>query len=269
MSNPQNPSEADRPAEPMIQTIDLVKEYANIVAVKGVNLEVVRGEVFGFLGPNGAGKTTTIKMIVGILQPTAGTIFVDGIDIQKKPMDAKRIVGFIPDRPYIYEKLTAMEFLLFIAGLFDMPTEPARQRGMELLKMFELEDWADQLVEQFSHGMRQRLIMSAAFLHHPKIIVVDEPMVGLDPKGARLVKRLFSEAAAEGMTIFMSTHTLEVAQEVCNRIAIIDKGNIIACGTMDELRERSGSTEGLEPIFLELTGGTEMTDVIRVLKNEG
>ena len=252
----------------MIQLIDLVKQYTSVLAVNNVNLEVKKGEIFGFLGPNGAGKTTTIKMITGILLPTSGKILVNGLDIRENPIDVKRIIGFIPDRPYIYEKLTAMEFLLFIAGLFEMPTDEARTRGAEFLEMFELQDWADELVEQFSHGMRQRLIMSAAFLHRPKLIVVDEPMVGLDPKGARLVKKLFRKAADNGMTIFMSTHTLEVAQEVCDRIAIIDKGSIIACGTMDELQQKSGSSASLEQIFLELTGGTEMADLIEVLKAE-
>ena len=252
----------------MITLVDVVKEYTNIRAVNNVSLEVKKGEVFGFLGPNGAGKTTTIKMIVGLLQATSGTILVNGIDVFKEPIKAKRIVGFIPDRPYIYEKLTAMEFLMFIAGLYDMPEQEAPSRANELLKLFELEKWTNELVEQFSHGMRQRLIMSAAFLHRPKLIVVDEPMVGLDPKGARLVKRLFSEAAAKGMTIFMSTHTLEVAQEVCDRIAIIDKGSVISCGTIQELQEQAGTQKGLEEIFLELTGGTEISDVIQVLRDE-
>lgn len=251
---------------PMIKTVDLVKTYTNIQAVQGINLEVKPGEVFGFLGPNGAGKTTTIKMIVGMLEPTSGQVFVNGVDAIKNPIEAKRIIGFIPDRPYIYEKLTAMEFLHFIAGLFGMPHDEAQKKGEELLVMFELTDWANELVEQFSHGMRQRLIMSAAFLHHPKLIVVDEPMVGLDPKGARLVKKLFEEAALSGMTIFMSTHTLEVAEEVCDRIAIINKGQIISCGTMDQLRDKAGTEKGLEQIFLEVTGGTEMKDVIQVLK---
>lgn len=251
----------------MIELVGLEKQYSNIKAVNKINLTVNKGEVFGFLGPNGAGKTTTIKMIVGILRPTSGTVAVDGIDVAKDPINAKKVMGFIPDRPYIYEKLTAMEFLMFISGLFNMDQKQARAKAKELLAMFELQRWEDELVEQFSHGMRQRLIMSAAFLHQPKLIVVDEPMVGLDPKGARLVKKLFKEAAMAGMTIFMSTHTLEVAQEVCDRIAIINQGNIIACGTMEELRQKNGSDQGLEQIFLGLTGGTEMTDVIKVLKD--
>jgi ABC-2 type transport system ATP-binding protein len=252
----------------MIEITDLVKRYSSITAVKGINLHVKPGEVFGFLGPNGAGKTTTIKMLVGILRPTSGLIKINGIDVAQDPIAAKTITGFIPDRPYIYEKLTAMEFLHFIAGLYDMPEDETIERSKELLAMFELQEWADALVAQFSHGMRQRLIMSAAFLHRPKLIVVDEPMVGLDPKGARLVKRLFREAADSGMTIFMSTHTLEIAQEVCDRVAIINKGEIIAGGTMDELREKSGSQKGLEQIFLDLTGGNELTDVIRFLRTE-
>ncbi len=252
----------------MIKLTDVVKKYTNIVAVNNISLQIKKGEVFGFLGPNGAGKTTTIKMIVGILAPTSGEIRVDGIDVLKAPTKAKKSVGFIPDRPYIYEKLTAMEFLFFVGGLFDMDKELVNKRAVGLLELFELDKWGNELVEQFSHGMRQRLIMSAAFLHQPKVIVVDEPMVGLDPKGARLVKRLFREAAQKGMTIFMSTHTLEVAQEVCDRIAIINKGRIIACDTVNELRKKSGTEKDLEDIFLELTGGTEMVDTIRVLRDE-
>ena len=254
------------PNSPMILTTNLVKRYATVTAVKDLNLSVAKGQVFGFLGPNGAGKTTTIKMTVGILKPTSGSVLVDGIDVAKNPIEAKRRIGFIPDRPYIYEKLTAMEFLHFIGGLFEMNADEAEQRGRELLNMFELNKWADELVEQFSHGMRQRLIMSAAFLHHPKVIVVDEPMVGLDPKGARLVKRLFKEAATQGMTVFMSTHSLEVAEQLCDRIAIINHGEIIAEGTMEELRGKSDTATKLEEIFLELTEGTQEADVIQVLK---
>lgn len=251
----------------MITTNGLTKKYGDLVAVDQLELYVRKGEIFGFLGPNGAGKTTTIKMIVGMLQPTAGNIFIDGIDAIKRPLQAKAILGYIPDRPYLYEKLTAIEFLRFIGGLYNVPAEEVESFGGDLLKLFELEDWAGDLIENYSHGMKQRLIMSAALLHRPRLLMVDEPMVGLDPKGARLVKRIFRRLAENGNTLFMSTHTLEVAQEVCDRIAIINHGRIIAQGTMDELRRISADpNSGLESIFLELTGGTEMSELIDVLK---
>ncbi len=251
----------------MITTKGLTKKYGDLVAVDNLDLEVREGEIFGFLGPNGAGKTTTIKMIVGMLQPTAGEIFIGGIDAIKNPLEAKAILGYIPDRPYLYEKLTAKEFLRFIGGLYSVPAEEIESFGNDLLKLFELEDWAGDLIENFSHGMKQRLIMCAALLHRPHVFMVDEPMVGLDPKGARLVKRIFRRLVDNGNTLFMSTHTLEVAEEVCDRIAIINHGRIIAQGTMDELRQMSAEPDsGLESIFLELTGGAEMSELIDVLK---
>ena len=202
----------------MIRIEGLRKQYSKVEAVKGIDLEVRPGEIFGFLGPNGAGKTTTIKMAVGMLRPTAGRVLIDGVDVAENPIEAKRVMGFIPDRPYIYGKLTGAEFLRFIAGLYRMDGDVEARMG-DLLGLFELSDWADELVEGYSHGMRQRLIFCAAFLHRPKVIVVDEPMVGLDPRAARLIKRVFREYVAQGNTIFMSTHTLEVAQQVCDRVA--------------------------------------------------
>jgi ABC-2 type transport system ATP-binding protein len=251
----------------MIRTEGLTKKYGKLVAVDQLNLEVRRGEIYGFLGPNGAGKTTTIKMLVGMLQPTAGRIFINGGDALADPIAAKAVCGYIPDRPYLYDKLTANEFLQFVGGLYDMPKGEVAQFGKELLELFELSAWAGELVENFSHGMKQRLIMSAALLHRPKALIVDEPMVGLDPKGARLVKRIFRQLARNGRTIFMSTHTLEIAEEVCDRLAIINRGVIIAEGTMGEIR-RANQAEGgrLESIFLELTGGEEVADLVGVLK---
>ncbi|NLH49580.1 MAG: ABC transporter ATP-binding protein [Myxococcales bacterium] len=251
----------------MIRTEGLTKNYGKLVAVDRLDLDVRPGEVFGFLGPNGAGKTTTIKMLVGMLQPTGGKIFIDGIDALTDPIAAKAVTGYIPDRPYLYEKLTAREFLRFVGGLYAVPTAEIDRFGGELLRMFELEKWADELIENFSHGMKQRLIMSAALLHRPKVLIVDEPMVGLDPKGARLVKRIFRQLAADGHTLFMSTHTLEVAEEVCDRIAIINQGRIIALGTMAELRATNRNEGGrLESIFLELTGGEDLADLVGVLR---
>jgi len=205
-------------------------------------------------------------MIAGILRPTAGRVLIGGIDVVRQPDEAKARLGFIPDRPFIYEKLTGMEFLQFVAGLFGQQGAQVEHRGRELLGLFDLEDWRDELVESYSHGMRQKLIISSAFVHRPDVIVVDEPMVGLDPKATRTLKDLFREYVRRGHTIMMSTHTLEVAQNLCDRIAIIRRGRIAAAGTMDELRRDAESgTEGLEDIFLRLTGETAARDLVEVL----
>jgi ABC-2 type transport system ATP-binding protein len=240
----------------MIKLINLTKNYGKLTAVNKINLEVAQGEIFGFLGPNGAGKTTTIKMMAGLLQPTDGSILIGGYDVQKEPLKAKFITGFIPDRPFLYEKLTATEFMHFVAELFEM--RDSNKRVRELLDLFGLPEWADELVENFSHGMKQRLVMAAALLHEPKVLVVDEPMVGLDPRGARLVKDIFKDLAAKGVTVFMSTHTLEIVEQMCTRVAIINKGDIIAEGSVEDLGRMALMPEShLEPIFLKLTGGDE------------
>ena len=195
----------------MIELLNLTKRYGGFTAVDGIDLNVPRGELFGFLGPNGAGKTTTLRMIAGILKPTSGSIRVAGVDMRADPMTAKSRLGFIPDRPFIYEKLTGAEFLRFVAGLYDQEGKDVEHRARELLALFDLEEWRDELVESYSHGMRQKLIISSAFVHRPEVIVVDEPMVGLDPKAARILKDLFREYTRRGHTIIFSTHTLEVA----------------------------------------------------------
>lgn len=250
----------------MIRLTNLTKRYGSFTAVNGINLEVPRGELFGFLGPNGAGKTTTLRMIAGILRPTSGSIQVGGIDVVANPMAAKSRLGYIPDRPFVYEKLTGAEFLRFVAGLYGQQGPDVERRGNELLALFDLEEWRDELVESYSHGMRQKLIISSAFVHRPEVIVVDEPMVGLDPKAAKILKDLFREYTRRGHTIMMSTHTLEVAQSLCDRIAIIQGGKIRACGTMDELRQdaEAGAT-GLEHIFLKLTGENAARELVEVL----
>jgi ABC-2 type transport system ATP-binding protein len=246
----------------MIQVENLVKRYGKFTAVDGVSLEVPKGEIHGFLGPNGAGKTTTIRMIAGLLKPTAGRVLVAGHDMAKEPVAAKGSLGFIPDRPYIYEKLTAGEFLHFHAGLYGQDGDGVSRRVLELLDLFELRRWENELVESFSHGMKQRLVMCAAFLHRPQGVLVDEPMVGLDPRGARLIKDVFREMAKKGVAILMSTHTLEVAQEMCDRISIILGGKIIARGTVDELRQTSGGQdEHLTQVFLRLTGGSGFQEI--------
>jgi len=255
-----------RPGRTMIAVENLVKRYGSFTAVDGVSLTVAPGQIHGFLGPNGAGKTTSIRMIAGLLKPTAGRIVVNGHDLERAPEAAKAALGFIPDRPFIYEKLTAGEFLRFHAGLYGMPEREIDTRLKEMLEIFELGKWQNELVESFSHGMKQRLVMSAAFLHRPKAVLVDEPMVGLDPRGARLIKDVFRRMTEHGVAILMSTHTLEVAQEMCDLISIILKGKIIAHGTVAELRSIAGSpNEELTPVFLKLTGGSGLQEIEEIV----
>jgi ABC-2 type transport system ATP-binding protein len=246
----------------VIAVSDLVKRFGDFAAVDGVSLDVQPGQIHGFLGPNGAGKTTTIRMIAGLLKPTSGRIVVNGHDLATAPEAAKASLGFVPDRPFIYEKLTAGEFLRFHAGLYGINGTGVDDRVREMLELFELARWRDELVESFSHGMKQRLVMSAAYLHRPRAVLVDEPMVGLDPRGARLIKDVFRRMSERGVAILMSTHTLEVAQEMCDRISIILKGKIIASGTVDDLRRLAGSAdEHLTPVFLKLTGGSGLQEI--------
>ena len=250
----------------MIAIKDLVKRYGTFTAVDGVSLDVAPGEIHGFLGPNGAGKTTTIRMIAGLLKPTSGTILVNKHELATEPEQAKASLGFIPDRPFIYEKLTAGEFLHFHAGLYGMDDAGVAGRVHEMLDVFELGRWENELVESFSHGMKQRLVMCGAFLHRPRAVLVDEPMVGLDPRGARLIKDVFRRMSERGVAILMSTHTLEVAQEMCDRISIILKGRIIAHGTVDELRGLEGDpNQQLTEVFLRLTGGSGLQEIDEVL----
>ncbi len=250
----------------MIVVSGLVKRYGSFTAVDGVSLDVQPGEIHGFLGPNGAGKTTTIRIIAGLLKPTSGTVSVNGHDLAREPEAAKASLGFIPDRPFVYEKLTAGEFLRFHGGLYGIDGSGIGNRIQEMLDLFELARWRDELVESFSHGMKQRLVMSAAFLHRPRAVLVDEPMVGLDPRGARLIKDVFRRMSERGVAILMSTHTLEVAEEMCDRISIILKGRIIASGTVADLRQLAGSDdEQLTPVFLKLTGGSGLQEIDEVV----
>ncbi|MEN9509608.1 MAG: hypothetical protein RLZZ621_2171 [Gemmatimonadota bacterium] len=249
----------------MIEIASLAKQYGTFHAVRSLNLTVPAGELFGFLGPNGAGKTTSMRMIAGILQPTAGSIRIAGHDLRADPERAKRALGFIPDRPFIYEKLTGLEFLRFSAGLYGEEGPDVERRSHELLALFDLDTWRDELVESYSHGMRQKLIIAGAFVHRPKVIVVDEPMVGLDPKSAKILKDLFREYTRRGHTVMMSTHTLEIAEGMCDRIGIMQRGELVACGTMAELRASSGSNDALEDIFLRLTGDAVARELVEVL----
>ena len=240
----------------MITLTGLTKLYGKFKAVDGIKLTVPKGELFGFLGPNGAGKTTTFRMIAGIIVPTAGRIEIGGVDLARQPLVAKRRLGYIPDRPFVYDKITGAEFLRFVAALYNAEDASLERRIDELLDVFELTPWKHELTESYSHGMRQKLIIAGALIHRPEVIVVDEPMVGLDPKGARLLKDLFRRYVKRGGTILMSTHTLEVAESMCDRIAIMQSGRILASGTMDELRLQTASGDAsLEDLFLRLTGG--------------
>ena len=239
----------------MIELNDLTKRYGSTLAVDRLSLSVEKGEIFGFIGPNGAGKTTTIRMMAGVLGPTAGTVRISGIDMDSEPEAAKRLIGFIPDRPFLYEKLTGMEFLRFVSDLYGFTDGLFRKRAEELLIQFSLYDWSDHLIEAYSHGMKQRLIIASALLHEPRVIIVDEPMVGLDPAGIRMVKDLLRELAEGGTTIFMSTHTLEIAEDLCNRIGVIHHGRLVALGSTGDLRGTAQLREGdLEEVFLRLTG---------------
>lgn len=246
----------------MIAVENLVKRFGKFTAVDGVSINVEPGQIHGFLGPNGAGKTTSIRMIAGLLKPDSGRILVNGHDLARAPEAAKAALGFIPDRPFIYDKLTAGEFLRFHGGLYGMDGGDTETRIVEMLEIFELGRWQHELVESFSHGMKQRLVMSAAFLHRPKAVLVDESMVGLDPRGARLIKDIFRLMASRGVAILMSTHTLEVAQEMCDLISIILKGQIIAHGTVADVRAMAGTRdEELTPVFLKLTGGGALQEI--------
>ncbi len=251
----------------MLKLENVTKWYGTFQAVDGVSLETRPGEIFGFLGANGAGKTTTMKMIVGLLKPTSGTITVGDCSVASDPVGAKRLLGYVPDRPYLYEKLTAWEFLRFVGGLRRMDPKDCATRSEELLEIFELTDWRHEMVGAFSHGMRQRLAMASAFLHRPKLLLVDEPLVGLDPRGAHLMKQIFRRAREQGMTIFMSTHILEMAEGVCDRVAILQRGKVLAQGTLEDLQKKTQTLErSLEAIFLKLTGGKSVDELAGALK---
>lgn len=244
----------------MIRVEKLSKKFGKTQAVDSISFHVPPGQVMGFLGPNGAGKTTTIRMLAGLMRPDAGTIVLNGHNLASEPEKAKAVTGFVPDRPYLYEKLTGWEFLEFTAGLYGVEESVLKKVGMRYLEMFELLDWKDELLEGYSHGMKQRLIISSALLHQPKIFIIDEPMVGLDPRGVRLVKDLFTEMARQhGMAVFLSTHTLAVAEEICSVITIIHKGKLIASDTPFNLKTTIAKTGGnLERAFLKLTDAPEM-----------
>ncbi|NUM47732.1 MAG: ABC transporter ATP-binding protein [Anaerolineales bacterium] len=251
---------------PLLELIALNKNYGTFPAVQNLSLSVPRGEIFGLLGPNGAGKTTTFKMIVGLLQPTSGQVKLGGYDLRTHPLDAKKLLGFVPDTPLLYEKLTANEFLAFIADLYEIPRDRAVRRAAELLRLFGLENNANDLIDSFSHGMKQKTALAGALIHDPTLLILDEPTVGLDPKSARLIKDILRQLADRGVTIILSTHILEIAERMCDRIGIIAHGELVAVGTMADLRAGDGlASRTLEDIFLQLTGGTEYAEITEVL----
>lgn len=236
-----------------IRITSVTKCYGRLRAVDDVTLDVRAGEVFAFLGPNGAGKTTTIKMLAGLLRPDAGSIEICGCDVLADGQRAKTWMSYVPDEPFLYEKLSAREFLRFVGQMYGIPVEEARRRERYYMDRLQVDGFADQLAEGYSHGMKQRVVLAAALLHEPQVLVVDEPMIGLDPRTVRTVKDLFRKRVEAGGTVFMSTHTLDVAESIADRIAIINHGRIVACGTLAELRDAAATEHRLEDIFLELT----------------
>jgi ABC-2 type transport system ATP-binding protein len=250
----------------VIEIEGLVKRFGTHTAVAGLDLKVEPGEIFGFLGPNGAGKTTTVKCVTGLLKPTAGRVRVAGFDLATQTLEAKRAMGLVPDEPFVYPKLTGVEYLRFVGELYGARLSDMKARIPDLLEMFELRPWGGELVESYSHGMRQKLVLAGILLHDPKVLILDEPMVGLDPKSGRLVKDIFLKLAERGTTIFMCTHVLEIAEKLCDRVGIMIEGRMTACGTVAEL-EAQAKTKGsdLEGIFLSLTGGAEYSTLLRYL----
>jgi ABC-2 type transport system ATP-binding protein len=237
----------------MIELNQVTKLYGTKMAVDRLSLRIESGEVFAFLGPNGAGKTTTIKLMCGLLFPTAGTVRIGGLDLQQEGDKARQLISYVPDQPYLYEKLTGREFLQFIADMYAMPRGQAQERIREMIGVFSMEDFVDDLTERYSHGMRQRTVFAAALLHEPQVLIVDEPTVGLDPRSVRLLKDLLRKQAARGATVFLSTHSLDIAQELADRIGIVEHGRLISCGPLEALRQQAALDGSLEEVFLKLT----------------
>jgi len=255
-------------SSPIIQASGLTKRFGKLIAARDVTFEIGAGQVFGFLGPNGAGKTTTIRMLTGLVRPTTGSAHVAGYDVVREPREVKRRVGYLAETPYLYPKLSGREFLAFMGGLYQVPRSISQQRATRLLSLFELSEKADDLVETYSHGMRQKLALAGALIHEPPVLFLDEPTSGLDPRSARLVKDLLVGLIGRGHTIFLSTHVLEIAEQLCHRVGIIEHGQVIAIGTLDELRQQTHrEARSLEDIFLQLTGGNEDRELAAYLRD--
>jgi ABC-2 type transport system ATP-binding protein len=252
----------------LIEVHGLRKCYGDLAAVAGIDFTVHAGEIVGFLGPNGAGKTTTIKLLTGLLKPDGGTALIDGHDIQAAPLEAKAIIGFVPDTPNLYGKLKALEYLRFMGQLYRVPRTLAEDRIKRMLALFDLTDVSGNYLEGFSHGMQQKVAIAGALIHDPRITFMDEPTAGLDPRSARLIKDLMIQRRDSGNSVFFSTHILEIAENMCDRVIIIDKGQLIADDKVDELRRMQGRDESLEEIFLELTGGSGVDAMVQELAND-
>lgn len=251
----------------MIQTVNLTRYYGSLAAVQDLNLTVEQGELFGFLGPNGAGKTTTIRMIVGLLRPTSGTVSVARHDVQQESLAVKRAVGYLAQTPVLYDRLTGREFLHFVGGLYGLSDAEIDSRAEALLTLLELTGKADQVIESYSGGMRHKIGLCGALLHEPPVLVLDEPLAGLDPYSARRVKDLLRDLCRQGGTVFLSTHVLEIAERVCDRVGILDQGRLVAVGTMEALRAQaqSAAETTLEDLFLQLTGGDAVAEMDSML----
>lgn len=252
----------------MIQTTNLTRHFGSLAAVQDLNLTVKRGELYGFLGPNGAGKTTTIRMLIGLLRPTSGNAVVAGHDVQQEPLAVKRATGYLAQTPLLYNKLTGREFLRFVGGLYGLDDEESESRAEKLLALVDLTDKGEQLIESYSGGMRHKIGLCSALLHEPQLLVLDEPLAGLDPASARRIKELLRELCGRGTTVFLSTHVLEIAERVCDRVGILQRGQLIAVGTMEELRDQAQSAAGatLEDLFLQLTGGDKVAPIAAMLE---
>jgi len=248
-----------------LKTEGLTKRYGSVLALDNINLEVAPGEIFGLLGPNGAGKTTTVKLLTGLLRPTSGQAWVGGFNVQKNPLEARRVLGLVPDQPYVYPQLSGTEFLRFVGDIYDVDIAYQKKKIPELLDMFELGKQAHDLVETYSHGMRQKLVLASVLLHQPKVLFLDEPMVGLDPKSARLVKEILQRLAQSNVAILMCTHVLEIAEKLCRRIGILQHGKLRLIGTTQELQAHANVKGSLEDVFLELTGGSEYREMLKYL----
>ncbi|MCE9581486.1 MAG: ABC transporter ATP-binding protein [Planctomycetes bacterium] len=241
----------------MIEFQQATRRFGTKVAVHPLTLTIPRGEFFAFLGPNGAGKTTTLKMAAGLLRPSEGRVLLGGIDIGADPIGAKRLLAYVPDQPYLYDKLSGREFLRFVAGLYGLDIGPTRAEMERLIGLFDMSDWIDELTETYSHGMKQRVALASTLLHKPQVILLDEPLVGLDPQTGRQVKGILRALASGGTTIFMSTHVLSVAEQTADRIGILNHGKLVALGTIDALRAKAGAPENLEDIFFRIVEAAE------------